>query len=127
MRLAIDTNRYTDLQRGDAAVVHALTHAVALFVPLIVLAELRAGFLGGTRADENERVLSAFLGQAGVGILVPDEATTHHYARLVNQLRRQATPIPTNDLWIAALALQHNLTLYTRDAHFARIPQLHLL
>jgi tRNA(fMet)-specific endonuclease VapC len=59
-----------------------------------------------------------------VRILWPDEDTTHHYARIWMQLRRQGTPIPTNDLWIAALAVQHNLALYSRDAHFDHLAQL---
>jgi len=52
------------------------------------------------------------------------ERTTHEYSRLAAQLRKQGTPIPTNDLWIAALALQHGLTLYARDRHFDHLPQL---
>ena len=127
MHLALDTNRYTDLQKGDPAVAHALQHAAAIYLPLTVLGELRAGFLGGNRAAVNEKILAAFLEQPGVHVLVPDEVTTHHYATLFNQLRQQATPIPTNDLWIAALVVQHGLTLYSRDAHFDRLPQLRRL
>jgi tRNA(fMet)-specific endonuclease VapC len=124
MKLALDTNRYTDFCRGDAAVVRALEQAAAVFVPLIVLGELRAGFLVGTRAVENEGVLVQFLQRPGIHILTPDDETTRHYAALYRQLRLQATPIPTNDLWIAALVSQHGLTLYSRDAHFDRLPQI---
>jgi tRNA(fMet)-specific endonuclease VapC len=124
MHVAIDTNRYTDLQRGDPAAVHTLTHARVLYLPLIVVAQLRAGFLGGSRPAVSEQLLSAFLQRPNVRVLSPDEVTTHHYAALLQQLRRQATPIPTNDLWIAALVVQHGLTLYTRDAHFDRLPQI---
>jgi tRNA(fMet)-specific endonuclease VapC len=124
MNLAIDTNRYTDFQRGIPDVVHTLEHAAAVFLPLNVLAELRAGFLHGTRPAENERNLSNFLTRQGIQILLPDEATTHHYASLYQQLRKQATPIPTNDLWIAALVVQHGLTLYSRDTHFDHLPQI---
>lgn len=127
MHLALDTNRYADLQRGDPAVAHTLQHAAAIYLPLTVLGELRAGFLGGNRAAANEQILIAFLAQPGVRVLVPDELTTHHYATLFNQLRQQATPIPTNDLWIAALVVQHGLMLYTRDAHFDHLPQIHRL
>ena len=59
-----------------------------------------------------------------VRTLYPDDQTTHHYARLYNQLRTQGTPIPSNDLWIAALSAQHNLLLYSRDEHFDKLPQL---
>jgi predicted nucleic acid-binding protein len=124
MNLAIDTNRYTDFCRGDAAVVQVLERAAAVFLPLIVVGELRAGFLAGTRAQENERVLQQFLQRPGIQLLIPDEATTHQYAALYRQLRQQATPIPTNDLWIAALVSQYGLTLYSRDTHFDRLPQI---
>ena len=127
MRLALDTNRYADLQRGEADVVYVLQHAAAIYLPLVVLGELRAGFLGGNRAAANEQILATFLGRANIHVLAPDEATTDHYAALFNQLRRNATPIPTNDLWIAALVVQHDLTLYSRDAHFDRVPQLRRL
>lgn len=124
MRIAIDTNRYSDLARGVPGVLEALDRAERVFVPLPVLGELRAGFALGARAAQNERGLLRFLGEPGVEVLSPDLATTHHYAGLFAQLRRQGTPIPTNDIWIAALALQHDLVLFARDAHFDRIPQL---
>jgi tRNA(fMet)-specific endonuclease VapC len=57
-------------------------------------------------------------------VVFADEQTTHHYATLYRQLRRQGTPMPTNDLWIAAPALQHDLVLYARDEHFDHLPQL---
>ena len=72
----------------------------------------------------NEGVLSRFLGRPRVRVLWPDEQTTHHYARLFLQLWRQGSPIPTNDLWIAALAVQHDLALCSRDGHFDHLPQL---
>jgi predicted nucleic acid-binding protein len=60
----------------------------------------------------------------GVSILFADEQTTHHYANVYRQLRMQGTPIPTNDIWIAALVLQHDLALCARDDHFDHLPQL---
>jgi len=122
MRLALDTNRYADLQRGDPAVVHTLRHAAEIYLPLIVLGELRAGFLGGNRAAANEQILATFLSTPGVHVLAPDDETTRHYATLVNQLRQQATPIPTNDLWIAALVIQ----LQSRALHARRAFRSHL-
>jgi tRNA(fMet)-specific endonuclease VapC len=124
MRLALDTNRYTDLCRGVAEVVELVEHAEAVFLPFIVLGELRAGFALGSRGAENERILRRFLMQPGVAVLFADDQTTHHYSVLYRQLRRQGTPIPTNDLWTAALVLQHDLVLCHRDAHFDQIPQI---
>lgn len=124
LRLALDTNRYTDLCRGDADVVTIVEHAEAVFLPFVVVAELRAGFAVGKRGAENERVLRRFLSKPGAAILLADEQTTHHYATIFRQLREQGTPIPTNDLWIAALVAQHGLALCARDRHFDHLPQL---
>ena len=103
----------------------ALTeHADAVLLPFVVVAELRAGFALGGHGAENERVLRRFLMKPGVAVLYADDATTHHYASVFRQLRRQGTPIPTNDLWIAALVLQHDLVLCARDRHFNHLPQI---
>ena len=124
MRIALDTNRYVDLARGVPEVAARVEAADLIFLPFVVLGELRAGFLGGSRKERNERLLVRFLSSPRVEVLYPDDATTHHYARLVLQLRRQGTPIPTNDVWIAALVVQHNLHLCDRDRHFDALPQL---
>lgn len=124
MRLALDTNRYTDLCRGEASVVDTVEMADEVWLPFIVVGELRAGFAVGSQGPRNEAVLRRFLMKPGVAILYADEQTTHHYANVYRQLRKQGTPIPTNDMWIAALALQHSLVLFARDAHFDALPQL---
>lgn len=126
MRLAIDTNRYRDFCAGVPAAVEHFRRADRIYLPFPVLAELRAGFACGTHARKNEQTLNVFLGRPRVTVLYGDEQTTFHYARLFAQLRAAGTPIPTNDLWIAALVQQHNLTLFTRDRHFALLPQLPL-
>jgi tRNA(fMet)-specific endonuclease VapC len=124
MRILIDTNRYVDLAAGDRESLLKVEQSEEVFLPFIVLAELRAGFLGGTRPNENEEKLTRFLNEAGVMILYADDNTTRHYAVLYQQLRKQGTPIPTNDIWIAALVIQHDLILFARDKHFEKIPQL---
>ena len=124
MRLALDTNRYVDLCKGDQGTVDLLAIAEAVFLPFVVLGELRAGFALGRRSTENERVLRSFLQKDGVEVLYADDQTTHHYARAFRQLRSQGTPIPTNDLWIAALVLQHDLVLHDRDRHFDHLAQI---
>ena len=93
----------------------------------MVVAELRAGFAAGTKGRANERVLHRFLAQPGVEILHSTDATTRSYAVLYRQLRTQGTPIPTNDLWIAAVVTEHDLALYSRDEHVQALPQLNLI
>lgn len=127
MNLALDTNRYRDLTSGDLALAAFLEEAETVFLPVIVLAELRAGFSIGKRGLENERSLQRFLGKPGVEILLPTAATTHFYALLYKYLKEQGVPIPTNDLWIAALVVENDLALCTRDGHFKNLPQLRLI
>ncbi len=124
LRIAVDANCYVDFCRGEPAAVEVLRRAAEIYIPFIVLAELRAGFVLGTRHRDNERQLIRFLQSRRVLTLLPDEATTHVYAKLFSDLRRAGTPIPVNDLWIATLALQHDLTLATRDRHFDVVPGL---
>ncbi len=124
MRLALDTNRYADLCRGNLRVVKIIEAADEVWLPFVVLGELRAGFAVGNQGPLNEAVLRRFLLKSGVGVLYADEQTTYHYASVYRQLRKQGTPIPTNDMWIAALVLQHSLSLYDRDRHFDALPQL---
>ncbi len=124
MNILVDTNRYRDFCEAKADAVDVVQRARTLAVPFVVLAELRAGFLCGTIARQNEQTLTRFLNSDRVQILFPDEDTTHHFARIFAQLRRQGTPIPVNDIWIAALAVQHDLILFTRDSHFEDLPQI---
>ncbi len=124
MRILIDSNRYQDFCEGAPPAVNVIRRASEIMIPFIVLGELRAGFACGSRSHQNEQTLTRFLNSPRVQQLFADEDTTHQYARLFRQLRKQGTPIPTNDLWIAALALQYDLLLFTRDTHFDHLPQL---
>ena len=124
MRVALDTNRLTDLFQGDAELADRLGECDEVWLPLMVLAEIKAGFYGGSQQHRNEMLLQSFLAKPTVGVLLPARETSEHYARLFVQLKRSGTPVPDNDLWIAALALEHNLMLITRDNHFKCIPQL---
>jgi tRNA(fMet)-specific endonuclease VapC len=124
MRVALDTNRLTDLFQCDAALAERLGVCDEVWIPLVVLAEIKAGFYGGSQQHRNEALLRELLAKPTVGVLMPGRETVDHYARLFVQLKRAGSPVPDNDLWIAALALEHDLVLITRDSHFERIPQL---
>lgn len=124
IRVAIDTNRLSDLFRGDHALAKQLGQCEGVLVPLIVVAELKAGFVLSARSAHSDAVLLRFMAQPTVSVICPDLATAEQYAHLFGQLKRAGTPIPANDLWIAALALQHQAALITRDRHFQAIPQL---
>lgn len=124
MRLALDTNAYGDAVRGDPGRVQVMKTASKIFLPVIVLGELYAGFRGGRRRSLNESVLQRFLHSNRVQIVPVDDETALFYSQINETLRQQGTPIPTNDIWIAALVLQHGLTLCTSDAHFRHVPHL---
>ena len=126
MTVAFDTNAYSDFMRGVPERVRVVRTAERIFVPLIVLGELRAGFAAGSREQENLETLRKFLASPRVAVLSPDETTTEHYARIFVQLRKKGAGIPTNDLWIAALARQHDVDLCSSDAHFEHVDGLRL-
>src|SRR3970282_1192656 len=118
----IDTNVYSGFLRGEPGSVKALRSAHEIHLPLIVLAELLGGFAARTRAQRDRHTLAQFMVSPRVHLMKPDEKTAQLYADVFGDLRRRGTPIPTNDLWIAALARQHRLALLTYDTHFAAVP-----
>lgn len=126
MRLMLDTNRYDDLNSGDPLVARRVEYAEEVWLSLIMVGELRSGFLEGSQQRRNERILSKFLSQPNVDILLPTAATTEFYARIWVALKEQGTRIPTNDIWIAAQAIENDLFLDTGDRHFDHVPGLKL-
>ncbi|MEI6790396.1 MAG: type II toxin-antitoxin system VapC family toxin [Myxococcaceae bacterium] len=127
MNLVLDTNTYRAFTDGNAATVRLIREADKIWMPVPVLAELRFGFLRGTRGQANEAILAEFLASSRVGILVCDQQTAHYYGELKMQLFKQGTPIPINDVWIAAITLQHRFVLHTLDSDFKNIRQLALV
>jgi predicted nucleic acid-binding protein len=95
-------------------------------IPCIVLGELLHGFGKGGRAAENIAKLDDFLSQPQVELATLTRRTAELYGRFLDQLQTQGTPIPTNDIWISALAHELNGDLATRDAHFDHLPQVRL-
>lgn len=98
-----------------------LDQAEWIAVPTVVLGELRAGFLQGSRSTRNEAELLGFLAHPVVSVLTVDDEVSRHYASIVVDLRRLGTPVPTNDVWIAATAARHGALVLTYDAHFRAI------
>ena len=124
VNVALDTNAYSDFMRGDRERVRIVRATRSIAIPVIVLGELRAGFAAGHQESANAANLQRFLASPRVSVLYPDDQTTHHYAQLYLQLRNKGSAIPTNDLWIASLAVQHDLVLCTSDRHFRQLPQV---
>ena len=125
--LVLDTNAYSGFLHGHSTVVRILRAAHEIHLPLIVLAELLAGFAAGSRLKKNREELARFMASPRVHLLKPDEKTARQYADVYAALRAQGTPISTNDLWIAALARQHRMPLLSFDARFSMVPGLALM
>ena len=121
MRICLDTSGYSHFRRGVPEAVRIVAQARSVVVPAIVLGELRVGFRLGTRRAENEERLRQFIQEPVVAILNVDDEAASHYADIVVELRRSGTPLPTNDIWIAALAAREGATVVTADGHFAYI------
>lgn len=122
-RLLLDTSAYSAMRRSDERLLPHLQEAEQITLTPVVLGELLFGFLGGRLEPKNRRVLRDFLDSPRVSVVGLDEETAERYAVIRNYLRQQGTPIPVNDLWIAASAAQHGLRLLTLDDHFQRVPQ----
>lgn len=123
-RYCLDTSAYAQFKRGEADVVTLISGAKWVGVPVVVLGELRAGFLLGNRVEQNESELREFLDHPATAVLDVDEETSLLYAEIVLALRRAGTPIPTNDVWIAALAARDGATVLTYDSHFSTIARI---
>jgi len=123
-RYCLDTSAYSRFRRGDEEVAALLDRAEWIGLPAVVLGELRTGFLLGSRKEENERDLELFLANPVVSTLTVDDAVSRHYAEIVVELRKAGTPVPTNDLWIAATAARAGALVLTADRHFERITRV---
>lgn len=125
--LILDANAYSYHMGGNPVPVQALHEAHEIHIPLIVLGELLCGFAAGNREQKNRDALNQFMLAPRAHLMHLDEKTAQQYAEIYKWLRDHGRPIPTNDLWIAALARQHRMPLLTFDRHFAGIPGVDLV
>ena len=124
--LCLDTNTYSAFLAGKAAAVKRISQVEHIWLPAPVLGELRAGFAKGSKAAANELLLQEFLASQHVHVIAIDEAVTRCYAKIFDQLRKDGSPIPTNDLWIAACVMHVGFALYSLDAHFKHVQGIEL-
>jgi tRNA(fMet)-specific endonuclease VapC len=124
MRLLLDTSAYSAFMRGHAEIKAAVQSNEEIFLNSVILGELIAGFIKGGRRRKNENELRRFLASPRVGVLDVTEETAERYAVILNSLWHAGTPIPTNDIWIAASAMEHGLRVVTTDDHYQKVPQV---
>jgi tRNA(fMet)-specific endonuclease VapC len=110
--------------RGEPEVVRLVEGLPEVFLNAVVVGELLAGFERGSLASQDRAELASFLELPGVSVLTVDAETAERYAVIFAGLRSRGTMIPTNDIWIAASAMQHGLPVVTTDMHFDAIPQI---
>lgn len=118
-RLMIDTNAYSALMSGHEGVIAALNNALEVLVPIAVLGELHDGFRGGTKTTENLKIRKSFLAKPSVKVVDATQVTAEHYGAIKSALSKIGRPVPTNDIWIAAQALERNAEILTFDHHFS--------
>ncbi len=120
-RLVLDTSAYTHLRAGSPTVLDWTAAADVVCLTCTTLGELEAGFVLGSRCEENRQVLGDFLDEPFVSVLTVDAETARNYGTIFAELRRAGTPIPVNNIWIAARTTQAGAHLVTFDGDFARI------
>lgn len=121
MTLVLDTNAYSALLAGNVRVREIMESADEIVLPAIVIGELYSGFLQGKRTDKNVAELNSFLKEPGVRVQNTGSSQAEKYGLLIKNLKAAGTPIPTNDVWIAATALSLGASILTRDKHFEKV------
>ncbi|TES90585.1 MAG: type II toxin-antitoxin system VapC family toxin [Desulfobacteraceae bacterium] len=125
-KIILDTNAYTRLLAGGEDVLDIISTADTLYMSIFVLGELYAGFAGGSKEQENRATLNHFLLKPTVKILNATSETAEVFGMVKSKLKTAGTPLPVNDLWIAAHAIETGSTIITFDKHFKKISGLRL-
>lgn len=124
MRILLDSNAYSAWKRGHQGIADLVRSAREVLLPIVVVGELLYGFRYGSRPEQNIRELRLFLDNRRVNVLGTTMTTADRYARIASALRSKGRPIPTNDIWIAAHAMETGADLVSSDRHFAAVEGL---
>jgi tRNA(fMet)-specific endonuclease VapC len=124
VKILIDTSAYVGFKRNVTDIVNIIVNAELILFSPIVLGELLFGFRAGKRYNKNMAELELFLDNEAVELVRIGKTTSDRYSRIAAQLKRRGTPIPTNDIWIAAQTMESGAELITADRHFDKIPGL---
>jgi len=124
MKLLLDTNAYVGFKRNITNLVKIIVDAEWILFSPVVLGELMFGFRNGTKFKENMKGLDEFLQHDVVEVVQIGKTTSDRYSRIAAKLKRKGTPIPSNDIWIAAQTMEYGAELITSDRHFNEIDGL---
>lgn len=122
--MLMDTSAYSAFKRGHGEVIELVRSTSRILLPAVVVGELLAGFEFGARRERNRAELEEFLAASRVAVTPITRSTAERYAVIYQYLRDKGTPVPTNDLWIAATAMEHGAVVVTTDGHFSLMPQV---
>lgn len=126
-KILLDTNAYTKYHSTpDDSIIYIVQEAETVFLPVVVLGELLFGFKRGRKEVANRELLNRFFEKPVVEVASVHKETAEIYADVLLNLTRKGTPIPTNDIWVAASAIEHGAVLVTYDTHFLKIPGLRI-
>jgi tRNA(fMet)-specific endonuclease VapC len=126
-KILIDTNIYSEFLRGDSRVKYILNEVQMIGISVISIGELLSGFKGGINEEKNRTELNFFLDSPRIKVYNVDIETSEFYSKVITDLRNSGNPIPTNDIWIASIAFQNGLKLFTLDNHFIKVSGLFLV
>ena len=124
MKVVLDTSAYVAFKRNHREATEMIVRAEQILFSPVVLGELMFGFRNGTRFDENMADLSKFLDHEAVQMVKIGEITSDRYSRIAARLKRQGTPIPSNDIWVAAQTMEYGAELISFDKHFHNVAGL---
>jgi tRNA(fMet)-specific endonuclease VapC len=124
MRLLLDSNAYSAMVRGRSEITDRVRQAEEVLLSLVVMGELLFGFHNGSRYQENRQILDEFLRNPNVRVVTLTPLTADRFGEIFMSLRRKGKPIPTNDIWIAAQAIETQSNLLSSDPHFGAIEGL---
>lgn len=122
--IILDTNVYVSFKKNDPAILEVIRSAEVIGISPIVIGELIAGFDGGSKSKQNKIELQRFLESSRITVYPITLDTSQFFSQVFCSLRNKGKPIPTNDMWIAAQALEHGCVICTHDKHFSYIEGL---
>ena len=125
-KILLDTNAYSSYLRGDQRVLNILSSSEKVFLSVFVIGEIIYGFKNGSKESKNKLILDKFIQKSTVKILKASQETSEIFAIIKYNLKKSGTPIPINDVWIAAQALETGSVLVTYDKHFQKITNLRI-
>lgn len=126
-RVIIDTNIYVAFKKGERSVIEVFRNFDYIGLDITVIAELLSGFKCGLREKENRRELESFINNPRVRLINHDFETAEFYSSIYARLKEKGKPIPTNDIWIAATAMQHGIAVFSKDQHFDEVDGLQVV